>query len=114
VLPGFGRLVMVESGSEVARDVLLVDEDEEDELEEPETVDDEGPDDCEVAVGGRSVEEVGDGGGREVGLGVSGVVVGETTGLEGSTVTLGGGMTGLEVVEVFWRLCNQCRFSSTS
>jgi len=107
-------VVVVEGGSEVVRDVLLVDEDEEDELEELETVDDETPGDCEVEeVGGRSVEEDGEVGGREVGPGVSGVVVGETTELDGSTVTLGGGMTGTEIVEVPWRLCNQRRFSST-
>ena len=88
---------------------------DEEELEEVETVDDEAPDGCEVEeVGGRSVEEDGDEGGWEVGLGASGVVVGETTELEGWTVTLGGGTTGSEVVEVLWRLCNQCRFSSTS
>ena len=84
-------------------------------MEELETVDDEPPDDCEVEViGGLSVEEGGDEGGREVGLGVSGVVVGETTEFEGSTDTLGSGMSGSEVVEGLWRLCNQCRFSSTS
>jgi len=106
---------MVEGGSEVVRDVLLEVEDEEDELEELETVDDVTPDGCEVEeTGGRSVEEDGDEGGREVVPGVPGVVVGETTELEGSTVALGGRTTGTEVVEVLWRLCNQCRFSSTS
>jgi hypothetical protein len=115
VLPGLvlGRLVIVEGGSEVIRDVLLVDVDEEDELEELETVSDGVPDGWEVeGVGDRSVEvEVV----REVGLGVSGVVVGGTTEVEGSGVTVGDGeMTGPEVVEVFWRLCNQCRFSSMS
>jgi len=93
-------------------------DDEEDELEELEVDDDEVPGDCEVEeFGGLSVEDEGDEGGREVGLGVSGVEVGETTGIEGFTVGLGGGTTGSEVVEVPgppWRLCNQCRFSSTS
>jgi len=89
-------------------------EDEEDEVEELETVEDETPDDCEEEIGGWAVDDDGDEGGREVVPGVSGVVVGETTELEGSTVTLGGAMSGTEDVEVVCRLCNQCRFSSTS
>ena len=98
-------------------------EDGEDELEEPGVVVEEDSEGCwGVEVGSLGVEEdsedgEGEGLGEGLGMFVSGL--GEATGGDvlgcGSSVTVTG--TGVGVVVLLltsWRLCNHCRFSSTS
>jgi hypothetical protein len=120
-------MVMVEDGDDEVLDLVPLEDDDEEveedevELEELEVDGEEDSgDDWEVLVGGGGpgVEEGEEEG--EDGLGVLGGGVCETTEddpLAGSRDGVGLEMAGTEIVELperLWRLCNQCRFSSTS
>lgn len=105
-----------EFGDRVARKNKKAHDDEEEELEEPELVDEEDPGGWEIVEDvDREVEEDED---EEREDNETGEGVDETTaGDESPDTTFEGETTAGEVEELpgpFWRLCNQCRFSSMS